>query len=234
MQINAGTRAPAIVDRKLAILCAGTGYYCTALTTSCDVLIHGKAYWSYRGKLVIERSMARVEGDRRNAGDICEASSTEPALNWNQVRQLVDDVVLVDGERLLVDLVRVEVAVARVVLGDLLHVLARLRVRHQLDELVDVAVAVLSSHFITGLGPLLNEPAPIGICALNFASRWPMYQLPVCTLYVGLVELARIVRQCRASCATRCVVGGIICNRPCASAYDRSCGSKPLSLRMIE
>src|SRR5262245_10524280 len=69
------------------------------------------------------------------------------------VRELVVHVVLVDGERLLVDLVRVQVAIARVVLGHLLHVLARLRVRHQLDELVDLAVAIL-------IEPLHHRPRP--------------------------------------------------------------------------
>ena len=81
VQLDAVTETPAIVDEKLALLCSGAGYRCTQATTSCDVLIHGKAYWSFRGKLAIDHDVVHVTGDRSNAGAMC-ASPTDITLGW--------------------------------------------------------------------------------------------------------------------------------------------------------
>ena len=68
---ESGVVVPALFVYKLTSLCLGEGYGCVQMTTSCDVLVHGKAYNSFRGKLVYENKQLKVVGDRSNAGQYC-------------------------------------------------------------------------------------------------------------------------------------------------------------------
>ena len=44
---------------------------CYQMMTACDVLVRGKAYYSFRGTLAVEDGMLKLVGDRRNAGTHC-------------------------------------------------------------------------------------------------------------------------------------------------------------------
>ncbi|HEY5951983.1 MAG TPA: hypothetical protein VIV40_41085 [Kofleriaceae bacterium] len=57
--------------QTLTLLCFEDGVGCTQMTTACDLMLHGKAYYSFRGKLRYANHQLEVIGDRRIAGDYC-------------------------------------------------------------------------------------------------------------------------------------------------------------------
>ena len=65
------TNVPARFRYQVTALCFDDGFYCTQVTTSCDVLFHGKAINTFRGKLVYEDKQLKVVGDRSMAGQYC-------------------------------------------------------------------------------------------------------------------------------------------------------------------
>jgi len=65
------TVVPAVFRYKQTSLCLDESYGCLQMNTACDVLVHGKAYNSFRGKLVYEDKQLKVVGDRANAGQYC-------------------------------------------------------------------------------------------------------------------------------------------------------------------
>ena len=69
--IDGETTLPAVFRYKLTSLCF-LNSYCMQMTTSCDVLLRGKAYYAFRGKVVYERGQIKVVGDRSNAGQYCQ------------------------------------------------------------------------------------------------------------------------------------------------------------------
>ena len=67
--------------QKLALLCGAGSWRCTAVLTSCDVLVHGRARWSFRGALTFRAGWVDVNGDRSMAGDQCQTPEHVP-LPW--------------------------------------------------------------------------------------------------------------------------------------------------------
>jgi hypothetical protein len=63
----------AVVQQKISVFCSGESYFCTAVTTSCDYLVDGRAHESFRGKLKLEGDLAKVAGDRSRSGAMCVA-----------------------------------------------------------------------------------------------------------------------------------------------------------------
>lgn len=66
------TSIPATLRQQYALVCFEDSFGCTQVMTSCDLLVHGKAYNSFRGKLVYANKELRVVGDRGSAGNYCQ------------------------------------------------------------------------------------------------------------------------------------------------------------------
>jgi hypothetical protein len=64
------TSVDMLIRQKLTNLCFDNSY-CMQVTTACDVFVHGKAYYSFRGKVVYENRQLKIVGDRTNAGQYC-------------------------------------------------------------------------------------------------------------------------------------------------------------------
>jgi hypothetical protein len=64
------TMIPGVLRQQLTLLCFDEGG-CQQIVTACDLLVHGKAYASFRGTLRYVERQLRVVGDRRHAGAMC-------------------------------------------------------------------------------------------------------------------------------------------------------------------
>jgi hypothetical protein len=65
------TSVPAVLRQSLTLVCFDDAFGCTQVMTACDLMFHGKAYFSFRGKLVYEARQLKIVGDRGNAGMYC-------------------------------------------------------------------------------------------------------------------------------------------------------------------
>lgn len=81
LSFDGETNVPARQQQRFAVFCAGQGYYCSAIRTSCDVFVEGKAYFSFHGKLSVDGDDVVITGDARNAGSAC-AQSARVELGW--------------------------------------------------------------------------------------------------------------------------------------------------------
>jgi hypothetical protein len=78
---------PALMSTRVAAYCGGESYRCTEVTTACDILVEGKAYWTFRGTVEfpelnrLVREIA-VVGDRTKAGQCAPAAHM--VLDWSQ------------------------------------------------------------------------------------------------------------------------------------------------------
>ena len=81
VQLDDATSQRALLVHKVAVFCPGDGYRCYDAVTACDVLVHGKAYWTFRGKLAIEGTSLKITGDRSNGGSMC-AVAERVQLGW--------------------------------------------------------------------------------------------------------------------------------------------------------
>jgi hypothetical protein len=69
--LDGETSIPAVLRQTQTLVCfedAG----CSQVMTSCDLLVHGKALYSFRGKLAYMKKQLQVVGDRKNAGGYCQ------------------------------------------------------------------------------------------------------------------------------------------------------------------
>jgi hypothetical protein len=66
------TAASAVFRQTVAMLCFDDAPTCIETMVSCDFLVHGKAYSSFRGTLVYANKQLKVVGDARNAGPYCK------------------------------------------------------------------------------------------------------------------------------------------------------------------
>jgi hypothetical protein len=71
ISLDGETNVNANFRYQLTNLCLDESVGCLQLTTSCDVLVHGRAYNTFRGKLVYEDKQLKVVGDRTAAGQYC-------------------------------------------------------------------------------------------------------------------------------------------------------------------
>jgi hypothetical protein len=67
---------------KRSLFCGGDGFGCPSITTACEVLVHGKAMFAFRGAMTIEDGAVLVSGDRSKAGQC--APPEKMALGWTQ------------------------------------------------------------------------------------------------------------------------------------------------------
>jgi hypothetical protein len=58
----------ATVQRKTAAFCLGLDTICASVVESCDVIVGGKAYYTFRGTVALEDGTVVVTGDRSRAG----------------------------------------------------------------------------------------------------------------------------------------------------------------------
>ncbi|NVB81415.1 MAG: hypothetical protein HOV81_23670 [Kofleriaceae bacterium] len=70
----------ATMQRKTAAFCLGAEMACDNTIESCDVLVDGKAYYTFRGTLAIRDGTAVVTGDRSHAGT-CTAPERTPLVS---------------------------------------------------------------------------------------------------------------------------------------------------------
>lgn len=70
ISLDGETTIPAEMRYRMTALCFGGGY-CTQFMTACDVLVRGRAYYTFRGKLWYENKQLKVIGDRSRAGPSC-------------------------------------------------------------------------------------------------------------------------------------------------------------------
>ncbi len=72
---------PAIMRGKLQFYCSGTHWSCPSVTTACEVMVYGKAWWTFRGTTTIGDNRVRVAGDASAIGQSCGGPS-EIFLGW--------------------------------------------------------------------------------------------------------------------------------------------------------
>ncbi|HEY5925468.1 MAG TPA: hypothetical protein VIV11_27475 [Kofleriaceae bacterium] len=71
ISVDGETSMPAVFRYKLTSLCF-VNSYCMQMNTACDVLVRGKAMYSFRGEVVHEGGKIKVVGDRSNTGAYCQ------------------------------------------------------------------------------------------------------------------------------------------------------------------
>jgi len=72
------TTTPALYVRREQLYCAGVGYHCTTVMTSCDVLVGGKAVATFRGTVTSKDTTLHIAGDRTHAGSECDQAEDVP------------------------------------------------------------------------------------------------------------------------------------------------------------
>ena len=63
--------AQGVFRQRITAVCFDSPGGCSQLVTACDMLLHGKAYNSFRGTLTYENGALGVAGDRTNEGLFC-------------------------------------------------------------------------------------------------------------------------------------------------------------------
>lgn len=72
LSLDGETNLPAKLRQQLTLVCFDDRAGCVQMFTACDLLVHGKAYAAFRGKLVYSDRQLKVVGDRRNTGAYCQ------------------------------------------------------------------------------------------------------------------------------------------------------------------
>lgn len=75
------TAIEATMLMKTAVFCAGPGAACSPVIQSCDILVDGKAYYTFRGALTVRGGVMTVSGDRSRAGACAPAERTPLAFD---------------------------------------------------------------------------------------------------------------------------------------------------------
>lgn len=68
----------ALLKHKITTVCPKET--CFTAVLACDVLVRGKAYWSYRGHQIVAGDTLRFVGERSNAGTVCNIRDQEFSL----------------------------------------------------------------------------------------------------------------------------------------------------------
>lgn len=71
LSLDGVTTISAVFRERFTLVCFEGSFGCFAMTTACDMLVGGKAYYTFRGTLVYDHHELRVVGDRTAAGSIC-------------------------------------------------------------------------------------------------------------------------------------------------------------------
>lgn len=83
VQLDGLTTRPATRRVYQTLYCSPARNYCTQVVRSCEVLVHGSAYWTFRGRSAQEGDQIVISGDRKLAGPFC-AQAERVYLGWPQ------------------------------------------------------------------------------------------------------------------------------------------------------
>jgi hypothetical protein len=75
------TSVSAMMVSKTAVFCVGPGALCSPAIQTCDILVDGKAYYTFRGTLTVQRGVVMVRGDRSRAGACAPPERTSLAFD---------------------------------------------------------------------------------------------------------------------------------------------------------
>ena len=78
VSLDGVTTTQAMSSRREQVYCSGSGFRCSVVMTSCDVLVGGKAVATFRGTVSWKKDMLHVAGDRSHAGDQCAQEEDVP------------------------------------------------------------------------------------------------------------------------------------------------------------
>ena len=81
VSLDGVTTVRAVIATKRVLFCGGDSYGCPDATTQCDVMIHGKTLWTFRGTIAFEPGKAVIHGDRLFGGPIC-VPTRDVFLGW--------------------------------------------------------------------------------------------------------------------------------------------------------
>lgn len=81
VQLDGLTSSHALRRASMTMFCGGVNNYCLVVTKSCEVLVHGNAYWTFRGAMTINGNEVTVKGDRSYAGPFC-TQAERVFLGW--------------------------------------------------------------------------------------------------------------------------------------------------------
>jgi hypothetical protein len=70
---DGATTIPALWRLRRTLYCAGTSYGCPDATLSCEVLVRGKAVFTFRGRAELDHNSIWIRGDRSKAGPCAPA-----------------------------------------------------------------------------------------------------------------------------------------------------------------
>ena len=56
---------------RLSMFCSGVSWSCSEVVTSCEILVHGNAWWSFHGNVTVGDSKLTVTGDPSVTGQGC-------------------------------------------------------------------------------------------------------------------------------------------------------------------
>ena len=83
VQLDGLTTRAATRRAYQTLYCSPTRNYCTQVVKSCEVLVNGHAYWTFRGTSAQEGDQIVITGDRKLAGPYC-AQAERVYLGWPQ------------------------------------------------------------------------------------------------------------------------------------------------------
>ncbi len=83
VQLDGVTTSLALRRGTYTLLCNGIDGTCLFVTRNCEVLVHGNAYWTFRGAMTIDGNEVKVAGDRGYAGPFC-SQAERVFLGWPQ------------------------------------------------------------------------------------------------------------------------------------------------------
>jgi hypothetical protein len=69
--IDGETTQQGLLRQRQTMVCFDDSWGCLQVTTSCEMLLRGKAYYSFRGTLSYANKQLQVIGDRSRAGNYC-------------------------------------------------------------------------------------------------------------------------------------------------------------------
>jgi len=81
VQLDGLTTRPATRRTYSTLFCSPNNKYCTQATRLCEVLVYGKAYWTFRGDMKINGNEVTITGDRKIAGPFC-GQAERVFLGW--------------------------------------------------------------------------------------------------------------------------------------------------------
>jgi len=83
VQLDGLTTRPATRRVYQTLYCSPSRNYCTQVVKSCEVLVHGHAYWTFRGTPAQQGDQIVIAGDRKLAGPYC-TQAERVHLGWPQ------------------------------------------------------------------------------------------------------------------------------------------------------